>query len=438
MAAEEPNQGKRHSHAGAIAVVGVAGAGAAGLGLWLATRGGSTSTPSSCPPGQYLPAGASGCEHCPSGMVRSSGMPIDVCVACQSGYQALSDQSGCAPTTPVITSTPPPTSTPTPTWAAWWASASLPDRTAAVVWWRCLRRSPGNPPAARTTGSALAAQGVDPWDAYYNGNCGDISDWQPVDANIACAAFRFITDAGCEFWHDLIGGNPLYPTTSGPGGICEPTWSAVGAPGCTTLVNDAGSRLLDRPWSTSGCNPPGEVFGGVPLYQATAFAMHIVCESEFATGCKDQAQASTPPWIASVAPTAVTTSATNVTSTSATLNGNVSDGGLAALGGGPTNCDFNISTSPGGSSTPVGANPGRFTGSASPTATVSVEPGKTYYFQVAAWAVDGGAAAYGEWVSFTTPAAGAALASAAASASASLDYPSYYIQQPVMSAPGIL
>jgi hypothetical protein len=36
-------------------------------------------------------------------MVRSAAMPIDTCVACQSGYTALADQSGCVPPAPILT-----------------------------------------------------------------------------------------------------------------------------------------------------------------------------------------------------------------------------------------------------------------------------------------------------------------------------------------------
>ncbi len=92
---EQPEE--RKSHAGLIVAGGLAAAaGVGGLAYWATHRGGTTSAPSTCPPGQYLPAGASECTQCPAGQVRSQGMPIAQCVACSEGQNPLSDQSGCA------------------------------------------------------------------------------------------------------------------------------------------------------------------------------------------------------------------------------------------------------------------------------------------------------------------------------------------------------
>jgi hypothetical protein len=103
------------------------------------------------------------------------------------------------------------------------------------------------------------------------------------------------------------------------------------------------------------------------------------------------------------APSATTGSATSVTQTTATLNGTVNDNGFGAVGGGSTNSDFNLNTSPTGSGeTYELSSQGAFTGSAKETASITgLIPGTTYYFQVAAW--NGAGTTAGLWIPFTTP-----------------------------------
>ena len=160
------------------------------------------------------------------------------------------------------------------------------------MWFRCFQTLPPAP----TAGSPLASSDV-PGFAFYNGGCVNFADWNPYDPQIACTAFRYITDGACEFWNEVIGGNPLFGTTSGPGGICEPTWDgSLGEQvGILTLINAGASRLLDRPWSTTTYNPPGESFGGTPLDQVTASLTHLICEYEFCQGLENAAASGSPP-----------------------------------------------------------------------------------------------------------------------------------------------
>ena len=125
-----------------------------------------------------------------------------------------------------------------------------------------------------------------------------------------------------------------------------------------------------------GFNPDGDVAGGVLSFTSAA-----------------------------IAPSATTSSATSISPTSATLNGNVTDNGLYGYGGPSTSCTFLLSGSPSGG-TPVGASTSPFTGTVGENVNLTgLTPNTTYYFQIVASNSNGSAS--GSWVSFTTLAASA-------------------------------
>ena len=196
---------------------------------------------------------------------------------------------GLSPTPPTPTPPTPTPPTPTPTWAAWWPTASDTDRIAVAVWWACLQRAPGTAPQP---GQPLPSNS-DPALAYYNGGCGADSSWfdAGTDGNIACAAFRYITDRGCEFW-SAFGG-----TTNAQGDICEPVGYS-----CASLLSAAGSRLLGHPWSPdsgdlSRCQS-GQTydFGAQPISSAVAGVVVVACSLEFTLHCQAIAAAASPPF----------------------------------------------------------------------------------------------------------------------------------------------
>lgn len=204
----------------------------------------------------------------------------------QSTPSPTSTPSGTGTPTPTPTGTPTPTPSGGPTWDGWWAAASQDDRMAVAVFWTCLQRAPGLP----TTPYGTTPPG-DPWAAYYSGGCGGTETyWFPngytqQNLNVACAAFRFISDVGCEFWNGLG-----FATTTAQSDICEPVGD------CPTIVSAGTSRVLGRSWSTATCGVPPENFGGQPIDEGTAGVMHAVCEPEYQGRIVGLAALATPPW----------------------------------------------------------------------------------------------------------------------------------------------
>lgn len=227
--------------------------------------------------GPYTSAQVAGCLTAGQTLYQASSDVINACTV-------LPATLACPTPTPMpVTPTPTPSG---PTWAAWWPTASLGDRTALVVWWTCLLRAPGTAPEP---GQPLPLN-ADPAESYYNGGCGGTEYyWFPdgysqENLDVACAAFRFITDQGCEFWSGLG-----VVTTHGPGNICEPTGN------CLTSAGLAGSRLLGRSWSPGACDP-AESFGPQPIDGATGTTMRVVCETEYQGRVASLAGAATPPF----------------------------------------------------------------------------------------------------------------------------------------------
>jgi hypothetical protein len=101
-----------------------------------------------------------------------------------------------------------------------------------------------------------------------------------------------------------------------------------------------------------------------------------------------------------VPPSATTQAATAVAATTATLNGTVSDNGLAGYGGGNSTYNFNYGTVP-TLSPSTGTTWTSFSGTSAESASLTgLTSGTTYYFNVAAWNGDG--TTYGSTLSFTT------------------------------------
>ncbi len=201
--------------------------------------------------------------------------------------------SGSSPGVSTSPSSAPPSSPPW-TWGAWWSGASFSDRAAVACYWAVLNRPP-QLPAPGISGPALGSAYGDPWAAWYNGNCGYIGNWldNGASAQIACAAFRFLSDCGCEFVN----------TFAASPGTCEDSICFDTNPDCANFLSRAGSRLLGRSWAPdsqelAACSQPYGYasFGPQPLTGNLGAITEVACSTEFTDRINGLAGASTPPW----------------------------------------------------------------------------------------------------------------------------------------------